>query len=938
MMADTCVVGDTSCSAPSTKASEKENLQDPCSCLQQPSHPSLTSQVSKKSPPSLLSLSRRPLRENRNLQEPNVNSAVIAEDGKNSQECISLSAGRSLKCPGATYQVLNVTMTGPAVDSFTASQENVNSSYVKNIKDPPRSMTGDSASLSNRQSVLDVPNRTWLNPEVTFFPSVQERLEKNSDLKDQVGLQLSCNNGSHQQTFESLASNHSSAVYSLKQFLKSEHRKCLTPIWEMSPLREGETVMGGEGDRNMEKMESLFQSFFAQECANVIDNIRRTSLRGAGGQFCAKGCLDTLEVTGIEEESLPNWTGLNSTLEWSCFQPEKEAVRSNAVCLDSKEKVKAAMPAEKVEEVSEASGGCSASFSSKESFVSVVMGKTQSIHESHVLEASLKDTHSLCDDSNCKGKTFLKSDVENTNWTYVLPSDNPQAGQNVTVNLTDPKTLFSDIEADKMRSKSNCNDTYELQHVPEAVRKDCDGIRETEEQGLMKVTPSSSENAHLAESICNDNVDAEDRVGINGISFNDSLDFKDRFLVTSTPMPMPKSFHFTKDPDAAMLEQYEQHSVVDAVAGCLKGDTMNLGGADGSVTASTATEPPAVNVKATKSFPKPTTLAVRQDPSASSSKTSGQRKFLLRSSAIHSSAKTQLPSAQAYATRRMSLPALPQTAPQVSAAPAPPSHPSAPVCFEKKSELTSGSSCGSVKTASCLETPGVAAPGAKRHSITAKHLTTSGLQKPRVSGLLTCTTRLGLKPHGVTVPTEGMKGRSLQLPTAAQKKPHSNTDACSASKRRRIDAHSTSTEAPKGSAKLAGGPQGLRKLTKCLKDLELKSKPSETSCITRGTPKVPARPVRSTQGLRRPATGLKGLESKLKNSEPGPLLNVPASIADVSGNLASTSEHEKCAAATVATDTLQQTDCGNCVRYREEIARLKAALRLISGKDKKKMQ
>ncbi|KAG7484210.1 hypothetical protein MATL_G00046880 [Megalops atlanticus] len=825
-------------------------------------------------------------------------------------------------------------------------------------------IAGAATALLSPNITLDLPACAWGNPKSPFFPPLYGKWAAEASEKCQAGVSLSLDDsGSH-----TTAHRHKRKG--------NKNGQCLTPVPEVSPLREGGTEKEDGEKEGGDRMYSQYHHFFAQECKNIVQNIRRQSCQTFPGEGTrTRGGVGPLDITSIEEETLAYWNSVNYSMELSCLQ--------TSLLPSHPENVKEEKMMAEVEdgEHSELPGGSSISVgsSTKDSHVSLPMDKTQLIDtgSSNNSKSVLEGTYNLPDvDGSVEGqgllgteeikvmvKEFCEMDMNpkekppiqtNCNDTYDLTNNAGQAGLNVTVELTEQSLVRPETEAGLKGEETARNDTYELQPV---LRDEHVGAsQEDGEKDMGKLDMDSPGNGGLSESVCSHSMNA----GASMLSLDDTLDTRPN-LITSTPMTVPKVQNFSKQPDATCVHLQKKLLEAPDLTVCCEVDEVNVtGDVVRSATPHVDHPPPVIPEGPTGSPPKPAPALEQCTGSRPSVVT--HRKSLLPPSANAANRKSQLP------------PPRPSS-----------SNLAAPVSIGKKAKGAPKSPARNMTATRSLSSA-VSAPGKKQSTVAETKLPSSGLQKPRASGLAppsSLRSRLGLRPltwaaskgetqAAATNRPLGSKGSSVQPPTQAQKQPRGSTDdTLPDSKRTRVDAPATTSEAVRGLPVPVGGAHGLMRPTTRLSRLQQKEKNSDaqssTSEAPRGLP-VPAggvhdltRPTTRLNGLqqkeknsdapatsseaprglpvpaggangpRRPSSRLKGLQPNVKNSASVFAVSVPASQNTQSPASATEALSSAVTGTCESENPLRKADenCENCVQYQQEIERLREELQKL---------
>ncbi|XP_061090266.1 uncharacterized protein si:ch211-126c2.4 isoform X2 [Conger conger] len=397
-------------------------------------------------------------------------------------------------------------------------------------------------------------------------------------------------------------------------------------------------------------------------------------------------------------------------------------------------------------------------------------------------------------------------------------------------------------------------------------------------------------------------LDVEDSAGCSLWSLDSSLDSKANFLITSTPLVLPKVFSFPAKANPS--DTCKRLSLVNHSEACSEGNPfcMSSDGNDSLASVQADQPPPAKAKPPTKSLTRPTGLPLKCDVKAPPP----NRKSLAWPSGIPN--PKSLHPLPRPSSSRLSLAPPPKTlaGPQAPGPQAP-----GPSSFLSSTLSRIGKKTGgalrNVAASGSLEASVGSTTSRKRHPVSENKHPVSGLQKPRTSGQPSSSgpSLLALRPTGQTVTRlqaqrAEAKGTGTLLPPSSLKQPRGTTeDTLPLSKRKKVDAlaHATSSEAPGSSAG-------------------------------------------SQPGLRRPATRLRGPQSKLQNLGGGQISG--ALITKKSGPTAPL--HPEVQPAQDAPPTAVSgpceddpglanrgagtpgADCENCEKYRQEIARLRAEL------------
>ncbi|XP_023649859.2 uncharacterized protein [Paramormyrops kingsleyae] len=1012
-MTDNCA-GSVTCS----KMNEKENARVLGPRLQRRSLPASKSpspQVPKPAPLSHLALARRPLRDTKNvIKESNRQAppaALTSTEGsrKYGWENVKQSAvtcNVAVPATGQTGRLVSQAFKGgfdsqPDLSLAENEEGEVScegerfpsaSSLLETQKLLPE-LLDEAAPLYEGHPASDIMNRTWSNPEGPFFPSLQKELQEGED-------EESSQNGVIQQGGKSVSLRPGSVHASLRhKRFEAKHRKCLTPIFEVSPLKEGEAVETAGGD--IERIAALYQNFFAEECAVVIDNIRRTSYQEVlGGGFSAKSSTDMLDIPNIKEESLPTWNYLNTSLEGSAVPLEFDVAQCDVSFLPLNLDGKRGTDKSEENQVGKIpeSRGCNLTFSLEDD-LSVLMGKTQSIHQSEASDSLLENTYNLCDQEGDLGKDVLKGPIQNltvesgrsldaktyskedisadvnSNGTYVLQSDGPDAGPDVTSEVKEQSAHGSDARGLTKTSSSSCNDTYEMQPTEE---RGCVRVDRHEEGGTEKLKPGLPQREIVAESLSDHSVNGAEK---GMLSLENTLDLTDNFLVTSTPMPARKLPDLTKEIDSDPSEVCKQlmdsvnmcsQAMVDGVDGDVPsfhpaalpvdgadggGSSLHpaalpvdgadgggssfhpaalpVDGADGGGSSLHTSGVPLTAVKvAVPNPPDSAAPAPRQDAASRRLSVPLQRRSLLPPLSGLRDSKADQPLAQPASSRRLSLPA---TAKSLAARKVPGA--GALSSYGKKTEAASRSPAKQPKAS--VEASAVLKLSKEKSAVADGKLPACRLQRPRASGIpapSSCTSRLSLGVSGRAEAAE-LKRKSIPAPATGQKRPRGGPqESLSVSKQKRVDV--PPSDVPKGQVHPVSRNSGLQRPTTALKDLEAKANADTSSCSSGGTLKESSKRAAVTQGLRKLMARVGASDPKpnkaacsLEHSASQAGLLVP-SVTDRPAPAAGaepTSFAGTAACEAAAEVAIKHTDCQDCVRYREEINRLRSALRALTG-------
>ncbi|KAG5853045.1 hypothetical protein ANANG_G00068950 [Anguilla anguilla] len=497
----------------------------------------------------------------------------------------------------------------------------------------------------------------------------------------------------------------------------------------------------------------------------------------------------------------------------------------------------------------------------------------------------------------------------------VLPDHEPVAGPNLTVDLTTPNVAGPETGSTEQRAGCQ-NVTIELQsdqlneppaginltfNATKQLGSEDDPVGVCEAEGgaegqLGSLTKVENRNCNFSQSL-----DTEDGGGASLWSLDTSLEMKANFLVTSTPLVVPKSFSFATKP--APSEACERLSVVEHSGASSDGNNS-------SAFPLVHQPPPAGAKPLTRSLTRPSDLPLKCGAKAQPS----NRKSLACPSGIPN--PKSLHPLPRPPSSRLSLAPPPKTASGLQVPGASSLLSSTLTRISRKT----GGALRNLAASSSLEASVGSTTSRRRLSISENKLPVSGLQKPRTSGQLpsssdpsllalrptgqttsklqTLRSAAGSRPLGLGEP----KVKSTQLSTSSLKQPRANAgETLPLSKRKKVDtlAHATISEPP-------GSPAG------------------------------------SQRGLRRPASLLRGPQSKLQNlgggrisgvlatKKSGPKAPLPPDVQPTAAQVAPPSDVSRpCDDDPGVTNEgagTQATGCEDCARYREEIARLRAEL------------
>nr|XP_023653243.1 uncharacterized protein LOC111836343 isoform X1 [Paramormyrops kingsleyae]XP_023653244.1 uncharacterized protein LOC111836343 isoform X1 [Paramormyrops kingsleyae] len=363
---------------------------------------------------------------------------------------------------------------------------------------------------------------------------------------------------------------------------------------------------------------------------------------------------------------------------------------------------------------------------------------------------------------------------------------------------------------------------------------------QSEDTGNEKVVP-------VSDATYNMSVEAGDTGGISMCSLDGTLD-KGVFLVTSTPLIMPKSFNFAKaaPPTASHIKKKSD------IASVVKEPSVDMSSVAGP---STDLPPPSRLKCPTKALPKPTTWTRRHGREANSSNIVSNKDSLFPASGPPTNRKSLLPSLRSSAT---------------------------PLCLPVRGPSSSGvSSLGrkiSLNSRHMASTSSL--EGKKLNAPAGTKILSSALPKPLPS-------TLGLHRSQLDLVSSTVLERTSQLPTLSQKQPRGNTDdALPISKRKKIDTPGSGT----------------------------------SSVAVKG-------PAASTSVFKRPITRQTSMQ--LKNRKTAASRMLRTSISKTSAAVDSTALAKPCEIGpqlSKAETAARNTECENCVRYRQEIEQLQAEL------------
>ncbi|KAJ8351285.1 hypothetical protein SKAU_G00227610 [Synaphobranchus kaupii] len=471
------------------------------------------------------------------------------------------------------------------------------------------------------------------------------------------------------------------------------------------------------------------------------------------------------------------------------------------------------------------------------------------------------------------------------------PVQEPVSGPNLTMdltklNVTGPKmgstekmvsqNVTIELQPGQLNEPTNVNLTFNATNQLGSVD---DPVGISEAKGGAEGQQGSLTKVGNCDGSCSPSRDMEDSGEGSSWSFNNSIDMKANFLITSTPLVVPKVFSFATKP--APSDACKKLSVVGHSKACSDGNPLCMSNDGNNSSASSQIDQPApTGVKPpTKSFSRPTGQPLKHGDRAFPS----NRKFLARPSGIPNSKLLQPLSRTSSSRLSLAPPQKTLSGPQV-----PGSSSLLSSALTRIGRKTGGALRNMAATS--LEASVSSTTNPRRRSVSEPKLPMSGLQRPRTCGPLPSssgTSLLALRPSGQmmsklqTLKTEtssrplGLgepKGRSTALPISSLKQPRGSTDEpLPVPKRKKVDtlAHTTNSEA-------AGGQRVFK----------------------------------------RPAASLRGPQSKLQNLGGGGISG--ALTAKKSGPTAPLPPDVQPAPA--------QDDCEKCAKYRQEIARLRAEL------------
>ncbi|KAG9340965.1 hypothetical protein JZ751_020158 [Albula glossodonta] len=548
--------------------------------------------------------------------------------------------------------------------------------------------------------------------------------------------------------------------------------------------------------------------------------------------------MKPLDISTIDAEPTPDWSSLDFTMEASCLQTEAEplsplefsfsrswkpskmegGVEKNTKTLGVKEgdsKISAGKGGLSLLETG--SGNATVEIvdgvglnSKEEPLTKTSANTTCVLHSGSTLtESSLSAVPMETSPSVSTGGVDAKK-VASRNDTCELqpvPEGDSVTWSNLTVDLSEQSGSLED-GGKRVELK---NGTFEVQMDP--VQLHSTGHNLTVEMTKLMVDQTTELNLTFdRKNVCvtegslnggghSDNNsgqigDPEDSTACSMWSLDNSLDMKANFLVTSTPLVVPKVFNFSAD--SATFRARKRLSIINGSSDpCSDADVVSLGSSNRNIAVEQADppvdQPPPTETKPpAKSLARPGSLGLRPSTRLQPSNTT-TGKSLPRPSGLPTS---KMPTAFSRSSRLSLAPRVKTlAAPQVSGG-----------TSLLSSTLTMGKKTGgalrNTTTFSSVEKPQTVGHPQPSSSTSQLGLKPSGLGSSKLQAQRAAA---GTRPLGVGEP----KGKSTQLPTSSQKQPRGSTDdSLPISKRKKIDASAPSTngEGPGGTAGIAPPP------------------------------------------------------------------------------------------------------------------------------------
>ncbi|KAI1898198.1 hypothetical protein AGOR_G00069880 [Albula goreensis] len=678
-----------------------------------------------------------------------------------------------------------------------------------------------------------------------------------------------------------------------------------------------------------------------------------------------------LDISTIDAEPTPDWSSLDFTMEASCLQTEAEPLSPLEFSFSRSWK-----PSKMEGGVEESTKplGVKEGDSKISAVLPVAMGTTQSLNSTHDVSTSSASLSSTFNLSLCQGKGGLSlletgsgnATVEivdgvglnskeepltktSANTTCVLHSGSTltESSLSAVPMETSPSVSTGGVDAKKVASR---NDTCELQPVPEGdsvtwpnltvdlseqsgsledvgkrvelkngtfeVQMDPVQVRSTGHNLTVEMTKlmGSPNGGGHSDNNSGQIGDPEDSTACSMWSLDNSLDMKANFLVTSTPLVVPKVFNFSAESTTSRARK--RLSIINGSSEpCSDADAVSLGSSNRNIAVEQVDPPvdqppPAETKPPAKSLARPGSLGLRPSTRLQPSNTT-TGKSLPRPSGLPTS---KMPTAFSRSSRLSLAPrAKTLAAPQVSGG-----------TSLLSSTLTMGKKTGGALRNTTTSSSMEAGSTSRRQSILHGKLASSGLQKPQTLGHpqpTSSTSQLGQKPSGLgssklqaqraAAGTRPLgvgepKGKSTQLPTSSQKQPRGSTDdSLPISKRKKIDASAPSTngEAPGGPT---GSQQGLRRPSTRLRAPHMKT-------LSLGG-------IRTTEALTTKNSGPIAPPPVPVQPSTAPEVAPPPPVSKANDNGNDGQLTDECTGVLVP-------DCENCASYRREIERLRAELR-----------